>query len=246
VQKDKNCVYCGAKLPATSQLYKRKYCSASCGNKYKLRIKKPDVQAKIWQHEQNVFESTMELYWSGAESATIARRFDIPVGTVYSWIHDFGSQKQRKEPLKKLLSTAKSAEEWLCALWENTNYQDASFEDLTVSLVCGKHRGQSVDRLSSIIYESLKENLSSEKVYAFCNMGGNTITTIAWKPPIFNIAKYVKTSGTFLWPHENLGKSIEVTKAEFDCLLFLKKQEKVHEKVLKPLVLGGFCDIISS
>jgi hypothetical protein len=73
VQKEKKCVNCGAKLPATSQLYKRKYCSASCGRKYKLRIKKPDVQSKLWQHEQNVFESAMELHWSGAESAAIAR-----------------------------------------------------------------------------------------------------------------------------------------------------------------------------
>jgi hypothetical protein len=152
---------------------------------------------------------------------------------------------QTKATKRTVKEIALYSEEWLYALRENTNYQDASFEELTVSLVCGKYRGQSVEKLSGIIYESLKETLSSKKVYAFCNIGGNTITTIAWNQPIFNIAKYVKTSGTFIWPHENLGKTIEVTKAEFDCLLFLKKQEKVCEKVLKPLTLNGFCDITS-
>jgi len=67
-----------------------------------------------------VFEAAMELYWSGVESASIARQLNIPVGTIYSWVHDFGSSRERKEPLKKLLCTAKSAEEWRSALRENT------------------------------------------------------------------------------------------------------------------------------
>ena len=85
----KKCVYCGAALPTTSQLYKRKYCGYTCGNKHKLRIKKPDVQTKLWQHKPEVFEAAMKMYWNGHGGAAIARHFGIPVNTAYSWIHDF-------------------------------------------------------------------------------------------------------------------------------------------------------------
>jgi len=41
--------------------------------------------------------------------------------------------------------------------------------------------------------------------------------------------------GTFIWPHEDLGKTIEATKAEFDRLLFLNKQERTAEKIAESL-----------
>jgi len=237
VQNNKDCVYCGAKLPATSQLYKRKYCSKSCKNKYQLRIKKPDCKAKLWQHEADVFESAMELYWSGLGGTEIARHFAIPSGTVYSWIHDFGDQKERAESAvlpavvrlkspKERFRAAKSAGEWLEVLRDNTPMVENSFEDLNVRLVCGVLHGQSVSKLSAVIYERLKENPLSGRSYAFSNKGQNTITMLAWKAPVFNISKYIKAYGTFIWPHEDLGTTIEITRAEFDCLLFLKKCEK--------------------
>ena len=209
-----------------SQRYKRKYCSQSCKNKYKLRLKKPDVQTKLWQHEQAVFESAMELHWNGAESAAIAGQFDIPVGTVYSWVHDFGKQKQRIEPLKHQLRLAQSVDEWLAALRESTLRDTDFLEEQTVCLVCGHLRGQSVDRLATVIFEKLKYNPINGKVYAFCNKGRNTITTLAWKDPVFNISKYIKVSGTFIWPDEKLGGTIEITKPEFEHLISLKKHEK--------------------
>jgi hypothetical protein len=186
-------------------------------------------------HEKSVFETAMELHWSGEESGAIARRLSIPVGTVYSWVHDFGSQRQRREPLKKLLNIAQSAEEWLEALRKNTLQGDDPFEALTIHLVCGVFHGQSVDKLTSIIYESLHDNPLSGNVYAFCNKMRNTITTFAWKSPVFHITKHIKMYGTFLWPHEYLGKTIEVTKAEFDRLLFLNKQEILADRIAKNL-----------
>jgi len=224
VQKNGTCLYCGAELSKLPQRYK--YCSKSCSNKYKLRIRKPDVQTKLWQHEQSVFENAMELYWSGAESASIARQFDIPVGTVYSWVHDFGNQKQRIEPLKNQLRLAQSADEWLTALRESTFRDVDSPPESPVFLVCGYLRGQSVDRLATVIFEKLKYSPTNGKVYAFCNKSRNTITTLAWKEPVFNINKYIKVSGTFIWPDENLGATIEITKPEFEHLVSLKKNEK--------------------
>jgi transposase-like protein len=227
------CQHCGIKLDKSTQQQTRKYCSRLCRERARQRRMYPNRPHKLWVHEKSVFETAMELHWNGEESGAIARRLDIPVGTVYSWVHDFGSQKQRKEPLKKLLSIAASAEEWLKALRENTFQDNDTFETLTLHLVCGTFQGQSVDRFTSIIYESLHDNPLSGSVYAFCNKMRNTITTFAWKFPVFQITKHIKMHGTFLWPQVDLGKTIEVTRAEFERLLFLNKQEILSERMAK-------------
>ena len=227
------CLYCGKEFKHPAHQTERKYCSRQCGSKATYNRRHPNSPDRVWGHEKGVFDAAMEMYWNGEESGVISRKLNIPVGTIYSWVHDFGNKRQRKEPLKKLLYMAKSAEEWLDALRNNT--VNESFDDMPIRLVCGMFHGQSAERLSSIIYESLKENPMSGNIYAFCNKMRNTVTTFAWKYPVFNIAKYIKMHGTFIWPHEGLGKTIEVTKFEFDCLLFLNKQEITTEKIAKNL-----------
>jgi hypothetical protein len=186
-------------------------------------------------HDKNVFETAMELHWSGEESGAIARRLGIPVGTVYSWVHDFGAARERREPLKKRLCTARSAEEWLTALREDTDADNETFANQTIHLVCGTVQCGSAARFTSIIYESLHDNPLSGVIYAFCNKMRNTITTFAWKTPVFQITKHVKMHGTFIWPSEELGGKIEVTRPEFDRLLFLNKQEILAERMAKNL-----------
>jgi len=239
---NKNCIYCGAKLPESAQSHKRKYCGESCRNKYKLRIKKPGVQAKLWQHEPEVFERAMEMYWSGIGSARIARHLGIPVGTMYSWVHDFGGQKKRAEPiieykekpihiwsLKECFRLAQSAEDWHGILENNAIQAEEPSANASISLVCGKLHGQSAGKCAAVVYEKLKENPMNGKTYAFCNKCANAITTISWNEPIYHIARYIKTHGTFIWPDEKLGKSIEVTKGEFEYLISLQKRRKNAE-----------------
>jgi len=229
------CQYCGKSLKGLFRESGRKYCSRPCRDKAMYQKKYPNRAHKLWVHEKNVFETAMELHWSGEESGAIARRLSIPVGTVYSWVHDFGSRRQRKEPLKKLLQTAASADEWLEALRGNTPGEFDSYAESTIQLVCGTFHGQSAPKLTSIIYEGLHENPLSGSAYAFCNKMRNTITVFAWKSPVFNITKHIKMHGTFMWPHEDLGKTIEVTKAEFYRLLSVNKQEILAERISKNL-----------
>ena len=231
--RSRSCLYCGKEFTYPAHYTDRKYCSRSCGSKGSYNRKGTDSNGRVWEHKKDVFDEAMERYWSGEECGVISRRLNIPVGTVYSWVHDFGGRRQRKEPLKKLLYNAKSAEEWLAALREDT--KSDSFDDMPVRLVCGMFRGFSAERFTSIIYERLNENPLNRNVYAFCSRMRNTITTFAWKPPVFNIAKHIKMHGTFIWPDEKLGLSIEVTKAEFDRLIFLNKQEIISEKMVKNL-----------
>jgi hypothetical protein len=217
------------------QLHKRKFCCVTCGNKYKLRQKKPDVQEKLWVHKSEIFEQAMEMYWAGIGSAAIARKLEIPVGTMYSWVHDFGGKYERAEPiiyvdaekphawsLKECFRQAESAEEWLAVLQKSVQ-NEIPREDEVVRLVCGKLQGQSAARLGMVIYEKLKADPLGGETFAFCNKGGNVITTISWREPIYHIAKYVRTHGTFIWPEGKLGVTIEVTKAELEHLIRLKK-----------------------
>jgi len=232
-EENRVCLYCGKSLRGLFRESHRKYCSKLCSNRVAYKKAYPNRPYKLWVHEKNTFEAVMELHWNGEESGAIARRFNIPVGTIYSWIHDFGKQRQRKEPLKSLLYRAKNAEEWLAALRESTTSE--TFDDMPIHLVCGTYHGQSVKRFTNVIYERLNDNPLNGNVYAFCNKMRNTITTFAWKPPVFNISKNIKMHGTFLWPGEELGKSIEVTKGEFERLIFLHKQEIITERMSKNL-----------
>ena len=230
-EKTKTCLYCGKCFKYPTKRPDRKYCSRQCGSKATYNRRQPGSLSKVWSHDKSIFETAMELYWNGEESGAISRQLKIPVGTVYSWVHDFGNRRPRKEPLKQLLYKANSAEEWVAALRENT--QGEIFEDPPIQLVCGMVHGQSVGKFTSIIYEVLNKNPLSGNTYAFCNKTRTAITTYAWKPPVFNIAKHIKMYGTYIWPGENMGRTIEVTKAEFDRLLFLNKQEIITEKIAK-------------
>jgi transposase len=133
--------------------------------------------------------------------------------------------------LKERFRTAGSADEWVEALRDNTQHDDESFEDKTVTLICGTLHGQSANKLASVVSESLKEDPQSGKGYAFCNKGLNTIAVLSWKSPVYRITKHVKVHGTFIWPHEELGTTIEVTKVEFDHLLLLEKYRKNPETI---------------
>ena len=243
VHNNKKCEYCGAVLPESSQLYKRKYCSDSCGNKFKLRIKKPDVQAKLWQHEPKVFEDAMAMHRDGVSSTGIARHFGIPVGTMYSWVHDFGDECKRAKlriyleeelshawSLKECFRLAQNAKEWL-AILQNAAQNKGTLKDEVVRLVCEKLYGQSASKLASVIFEKLKADPLSGETFAFCNKCGNVITTISWNEPIYHVARYVKTRGTFIWPNEKLGQSIKVTRTEFEHLIDLKKSMRGSSEI---------------
>jgi len=239
---NQSCIYCGASLIGMCQPHRRKFCSTTCSNKYKLRQKKPDVQTKLWQHEPAIFEGAMEMYWAGISSAAIARNYGIPVGTMYSWVHDFGRQKERAKPtipfeenqihiwsLKECFRLARSAEDWHAILHDNAERADEPYADARINLVCGRLHGQSAGKCAAVVYERLKEDPCGGKTYAFCNKCGNAITTISWNEPIYHIERYVKTHGTFIWPDEILGASIEVSRAEFDHLISLQKYRKSAE-----------------
>lgn len=236
MQMNENCLYCGKSLFGMCQLNTRKFCGVTCGNKYKLRFKKPDVQEKLWQHEPALFENAMEMYWSGVGSSAIARHLGISVGTMYSWVHDFGGQKERGSPwmphhlmpLKDRFRFAEGAADWLSVLRESIS-ENAEHTESPVIIICGFTQASCAGRLAGIVYEFLKQDPLNGKRYAFCSKTQRIITTISWEAPIYHVSKHINTSGAFIWPGEKLGASIEVAENEFEHLISLRKRGKNAE-----------------
>jgi hypothetical protein len=50
---------------------------------------------------------------------------------------------------------------------------------------------------------------------------------------VFKTERYTKMHGTFVWPSEELGGPIEVTKAEFERLIFLRRRGNTAENSLR-------------
>lgn len=216
------CGHCGKSLAGMTCISRRKYCSDSCGDKAMYRRK--HIMSSNRQYKPVVYEEVMEMYLKGMGGSAIARHFDIPAGTVLCWIHKFNTCKSGSGLLKKRLRSAKDSSEWVNALQTDSN--NDTNDKIPVRLVCGNTRGQSVNRLTTIITESLKSDPFNGDVYAFCNKEQTIITTITWRGTMFNITTFPKLHGTFIWPNREIGTSFEIGMSEFENLISCCKQVK--------------------
>jgi hypothetical protein len=97
-----------------------------------------------------------------------------------------------------------------------------------VILVCSRLHGSGAPgRYVSIAAEQFwQKDFCDGTCVAFFNILRNAVTTIEWHGENFQMTRTFKTSGTFVWPDEKLGNSIEITRADFERLLGIKKQRK--------------------
>ena len=128
-------------------------------------------------------------------------------------------------PLRHQLEDAKTADEWVEILHGSECPPEQSDR---VILVCARlHGSGSPGRYIGIAWEQFwNEDFCDGTRIAFCNILKNAITTIEWRGDNFHLTRTFKVSGTFIWPDEKLGTSIEVTRAGFEKLISLKKHEK--------------------
>ncbi|GHT58784.1 hypothetical protein FACS18945_4890 [Bacteroidia bacterium] len=92
---DHICEHCGNAFPRTGRSNRNRYCSKECAAKasyvryrakhgYKRAAPDPERRA-----------AALELYWGGLNGAAISRYLGVPEGTVSSWIHHFGGERER-------------------------------------------------------------------------------------------------------------------------------------------------------
>ena len=127
--------------------------------------------------------------------------------------------------MRRQLENAKTADEWAEMLRNSASVTEKSD---TVILVCARLYGSGAPgRYIGIASEQFwHEGFYEGICVAFCNVLKNAITTIEWRGENFHLTRTFKTSGAFVWPDEKLGRSIEVTRAEFEHLISLKKSVK--------------------
>ena len=151
-------------------------------------------------------EKVLELYWDGLGRKRIARYLNIPRGTVCTWIHLYGMEKERTmtntinitipeapDTLNRQMFKAKTAEEWLDAFHKLTETKKTSIEATSVYLVCTPiHSRSGINKLVTIIRDVLKRNPMSGETFAFCTKERQTIITITWKGNMFNIRSCIQ------------------------------------------------------
>ena len=218
------CTVCGKDLPPLHC----KYCGKKCERKakYVREAAAQGIKPRHIYYERR--RKARELHQHGVSSGSIAQLLNVPQQTVEKWL--CRSRTVKKFPsLRRRLENAKTADEWTKIL---RNSASATERSDRIILVCAGLRGSGgPGRYIGIAYEQYWHKAFYDGVcVAFCNTLKNAITTIEWREENFYLTRTLKTYGTFVWPDEKLGMSIEIRRAEIECLISLKKTRKTVEK----------------
>lgn len=235
ISSNRNCRYCGGSLGEKPRL-SRQYCSRSCSDKSRYHEKNPGSGSRE-NYESSVLSEAMEMYWSGIGGRAIAYHFGIAEGTVYSWIHDYGGERERcaaftpqhLTPFKQRIHESVTTVEWLSALRAKVPEHTAQNEEPPVRLVCRTIDGRTATNgLVTLITEHLKCAPFSGETFAFCNKSYSIVSMITWQETMFVTNRFHKINGSFIWPSEKLGQSIEVAAHEFEYIVsFCKTSKKI-------------------
>jgi len=229
------CAICGEELPLPLN---RKYCSKQCAQtaSYNKELEKQGRERRSIDARRQI---AVDLYEQGFEPSVIAEHLDVAKQKVKNWIH-WGQAKKPDDispevilfrPLRQQLRDVTTADEWAQILEQNAH--EACAGKSIVILVCGRlHGGGAPGRYAAIAAEQFYREAFCDGIrLAFCNILRNAITTIEWRGGNFHLTRIIKPSGTFLWPDENLGRSVVVSAAAFEHLLSHKKYRKFPEKL---------------
>jgi hypothetical protein len=220
---ERTCPVCGKEVPPP---LKRKYCCNQCSRKaqYARAAAIKGIPPRFIDRENR--QKTFELYRRGFDCGSIAELINIPYETVGNRVYHSDVWKEFR-PTRHQLEHAQTADERAEILRDSGNPPERSDR---VILVCARLRGTGAPgRYISIAAQQFwNEDFYNGSRVAFCSILKNAITTIEWSADgdNFRLTRIFKISGTFVWPDEKLGRSIEVTSAEFDHLISLKKHRK--------------------
>jgi transposase-like protein len=224
------CPVCGENVPPPLN---RKYCSDKCKwtAKHEQNVVAKGIKRRFIDYEGR--QKALELYQDGLDCGSIAQHLDVPKQKVKNWVHrskviksaEISPKITTLRPLRRQLEDAQTAEEWSEILRNSEAMPELTD---TVILVCARLHGSGAPgRYIGIASEQFwQEGFYDGVCVAFCNILKNAITTIEWRGENFHLTRTFKTSGTFVWPDEKLGCSIEVTRGEFERLISLKKYAK--------------------
>ena len=224
------CLFCGKPLEQKSR--GSKYCSKSCKGKAKYDRQNARDGRTTRRFDPAKRDRAIDLYARGLDVGSIARYLDISRQTVKSWLYKHPIKRTLEIcpelvpllPLRHRLNQAKSAEEWKGILHDAAG--SISTPGQVVLVTETLHGGGAPGRLASVVSEKLKLDISEGTSFAFCNILRNAVTLLEWRDGNWSLSRTLKTSGTFLWPGEDLGGFVTVTRAAFSHLLTYQKYAK--------------------
>jgi len=224
------CLFCGKSL---EQKYSgNKYCSKSCKGKAEYDRKNAQDGRTTRRVDQEKRGRAIDLFARGLDGGSIARYLDVSPQEINGWLYKYPIKRAPEIcpevvpllPLKHRLNYAENADEWKSILHDAAGGFGAPGHVVLVTETL--HGGGAPGRYASIVLEKLKLNIADGASFAFCNVLRNAVTVLEWKYENWNLTRTLKTSGTFLWPREDLGDFVTVTHAAFSHLLSYQKKAK--------------------
>ena len=154
-------------------------------------------------------EEALELHSTGLGYKRIARKMEIPVDTVKTWIRRYGQRRARP-----------------CVEEQDTISETVEFIPLTeigehrVFLVCGPYdfRGK-IDGFLAKVPEMLADHLTIGDIFVFCKQSRHQISALQWQGNGFAIM-FKRTDGErYPWPISRQVKVIEISREDLQTLL---------------------------
>jgi predicted nucleic acid-binding Zn ribbon protein len=224
------CLFCGKTLdqkPSGS-----KYCSKGCKGKAKYDRKNARDGRTTRRVDQEKRSRAIDLFARGLDGGSIARYLDVSPREIKSWLYKHPIKRTPEIcpelapllPLKHRLNHAESADEWKSILHDAAGSFGTPGHVVLVTETL--HGGGAPGRYAGIVLEKLKLNIAESASFAFCNVLRNAVTVLEWKDGNWSLTRTLKTSGTFLWPGDDLGGFVTVTRAAFSHLLSYQKSAK--------------------
>lgn len=221
------CLFCGKALEQESSYYK--YCSQSCKRKAKYDRKCAREGRTVRRVDNAKRERAINLFARGLDGGSIARYLDISPQEVKRWLYTHPIKRSSELcpelesllPLKHRLKRAKNAAEWKSILHDAAGSYGVPGKVVLVTETL--HGSGAPGRYAAIILEKLNQTITEGAVFAFCNVLCNAVTVLEWKDGNWSLSRTIKSSGTFLWPGEDLGEFVTVTRSAFSHLISYQK-----------------------
>lgn len=237
---NKKCEYCGKEFRRSGKS-RRICCTNECEIASLQRIAKIEKAQEI----PCVFrEWILEQYDKGYRPQPMSLALGISRLTIKSWLDRSGrtanqtTHKPRKKRTYYSYDHARSAEAWLSALRQETDFfysdEERTIEDgRPIFLVGGVTNVKcGADTFCMLISGRLKMNPFDGAVFVFCGVKREKICYIYWDSDGFNVVSRRCETGRYPWPRAELGSVMLINSHDFELVLRRSKlTEKKFERI---------------
>jgi len=233
------CKCCGKEFEG-ERYPRRVYCSRECNNKshsYAGSEKQVEPEEFSLSPSSATQRAAKEMHAAGKKAREIADTLGCNVSTVQGWLRNTrqkttpAQHRPFSEPYYRYIH-ARSAAEWLAVLNDEMRctpgyaYEDLEQQEKSVVFVCGTvYLTKSLYALVGFVEYELGMSPTDGSLYVFCNPSRNRLKCFRWDGAGFQETKRERDYGSYVWPGQRHGRTIAVTPAEFEFILYGSQQK---------------------